>query len=75
LVFDSTDGTLSARLTFDLTREPTASELDGLLATVRSELFFTSWGMNLDWDCDPDPLTISIRVTPRVQRHAVIGAG
>jgi hypothetical protein len=72
LAFDSARATLSAMLTFELTRAPMAEELDRVLTTVRDELLFTGWGMNLDWDCEPDPETISIHLKPQVERHAVI---
>lgn len=75
LAYDPADATLSAWLTFSLTRAPTGEELDRFLASVRDELLFTRWGTNLEWDCEPDPETISIRLEPRVQRYTVTAVG
>lgn len=75
LAFDPVHATLSARLTFELARAPSAEELERFLTVVRDELLFTGWGMNLEWDCDPDPATISIQVQPRIERHAVTALG
>jgi hypothetical protein len=71
LAFDPERSTLSARLTFELTCAPSAEELERFLTAVRDELLFTGWGMNLDWDCEPDPETISIHLQRQVERYAV----
>ena len=71
LAFDGQEGTLSACLSFDLDRKPTQAELDRLLAAIRDELFFTSWGLNLEWDCDPKPDTAAVRVRRQIARSRI----
>jgi hypothetical protein len=64
LVFER--GALFCRLTFDLVRPPTPDEQNELIAVITDELFFTGWGMNLDWALDEEHPEVAIRTSTRV---------
>jgi hypothetical protein len=69
IVFDSAQSQLRCRLTFDLAREPTDSEIARLGWVVENELFYTGWGTNLDWALGADHEHLRIQTGTRVHSH------
>lgn len=74
LFYDDQERALRCRLTFDLVRAPTPEELSVLLDAIENELFFTGWGMNLDWDFElPTELEdLSVYTDTKVLAHRLL---
>jgi hypothetical protein len=68
LVYDRERAQLRCLLTLGLTRSPTAEEIARILKAIETELFFSGWGLNLDWEVeDPeglDELSPSVKTEP-----------
>lgn len=72
LVYDPATG-LRCRLTFEAARVPNAKEVASALKMVEQELFFTGWGLNLEWaieDADLCDMHASVRSNVLAHRLA-----
>lgn len=73
LKYDAEARALRCIIELDLSRNPTDEELEKLLTVIEKELFYTGWGLNLDWVRIPDgdwsvhvgDAPISHSITPR----------
>jgi hypothetical protein len=72
-------GALLCELALDLAKVPDTVDITGLLRVIEEELFFTSWGLDLAWEIEPDraygieELALSVDVVPiehRLERIA-----
>ncbi|MBK6695604.1 MAG: hypothetical protein IPG50_25840 [Myxococcales bacterium] len=70
LVYDRATG-MRCRLTLDASRIPSDAEIATVLQTIERDLFFTGWGMNLEWEIEEadDTLNLSPMVGRTVLGH------
>jgi hypothetical protein len=71
LVLDHARTGLRCLLTLDLARVPTTEQVNRLLGVIENDLFFTGWGLNLDWEVeDQDGLeNVSVSVDVKPVQH------
>ncbi|HEY8427600.1 MAG TPA: hypothetical protein VIL20_04465 [Sandaracinaceae bacterium] len=74
LLYDDEQRALRCRLVFDLVREPTPEELSALFDAIENELFFTGWGMILEWDFErPKELEeLSVHTDTEILAHRLL---
>jgi hypothetical protein len=71
LAFDDATGALRGQLVFDVTSTPSEGQLTALLDCVRTELFDTSWGLNLEWRV-PEGTDVFIHLRPQPLSHELL---
>lgn len=75
LVYDHEYARLRCLLTLGLTRTPSSDEIAKILGTIETELFFSGWGMNLDWEVKEDDETLAdlhIQVDTKPVEHRLV---
>jgi len=65
---------LQLRLTFALTRAPFPTELTALVQVIEEVLFFSGWGLNLEFYAEGAPDDVIVHVGTKVVSHRVLPA-
>ena len=71
LSHDPRAGRLTCALTLDCSHKPTPDEVARVLRIVETELLFTPWGMNLEWEERSGTRATTILVDAEIVRHEV----
>ncbi len=69
LVFDPEARALTCQLVFSLLSEPAQREMDQLLQCIRTELFDTSWALNLEWVTPKGAPEVIVHIKPTIRSH------